>query len=105
MFDSVSIRGTVVIGEGEMDEVPMLYIGENLGNQRGLEVDVAVDPLERTALVAKGLNNALSVIAIANKGNLLHVPDMYMEKLAVGPTLAGKLSILQITGDAFASGF
>ncbi|MDB5055149.1 MAG: fbp [Bacilli bacterium] len=94
MFDSVSIRGTVVIGEGEMDEAPMLYIGEKLGNQQGLEVDVAVDPLEGTALVAKGLNNALSVIAIANKGNLLHAPDMYMEKLAVGPNLAGKLSIL-----------
>jgi fructose-1,6-bisphosphatase II len=94
MFDSVSIRGTVVIGEGEMDEAPMLYIGEKLGNQQGLEVDVAVDPLEGTALVAKGLNNALSVIAIANKGNLLHAPDMYMEKLAVGPALAGMLSIL-----------
>jgi fructose-1,6-bisphosphatase II len=94
MFDSVSIRGTVVIGEGEMDEAPMLYIGEKLGNQQGLEMDVAVDPLEGTALVAKGLNNALSVIAIANKGNLLHAPDMYMEKLAVGPALAGMLSIL-----------
>jgi fructose-1,6-bisphosphatase II len=94
MFDSVSIRGTVVIGEGEMDEAPMLYIGEKLGNQQGLEVDVAVDPLEGTALVANGLNNALSVIAIANKGNLLHAPDMYMQKLAVGPSLAGKLSIL-----------
>jgi fructose-1,6-bisphosphatase II len=94
MFDSVSIRGTVVIGEGEMDEAPMLYIGEKLGNQQGLEVDVAVDPLEGTALVAHGLNNALSVIAIANKGNLLHAPDMYMQKLAVGPSLVGKLSIL-----------
>ncbi|QGQ98250.1 class II fructose-bisphosphatase [Paenibacillus psychroresistens] len=94
MFDSVSITGTVVIGEGEMDEAPMLYIGEKLGNRQGPEVDVAVDPLEGTALVANGLNNALSVIAIANKGNLLHAPDMYMEKLAVGPALAGKLSLL-----------
>lgn len=94
MFDSVSITGTVVIGEGEMDEAPMLYIGEKLGNRQGPEVDVAVDPLEGTALVANGLNNALSVIAIANKGNLLHAPDMYMEKLAVGPTLAGMLSLL-----------
>jgi len=95
MFDSVSIRGTVVIGEGEMDEAPMLYIGEQVGNQDGPEVDVAVDPLEGTEIVAKGLNNALSVIAIANKGNLLHAPDMYMEKLAVGPKLKGKLSIEQ----------
>ncbi|NBD27784.1 class II fructose-bisphosphatase [Paenibacillus glycinis] len=94
MFDSVSIKGTVVIGEGEMDEAPMLYIGEKLGNQQGPEVDVAVDPLEGTTLVANGLNNALAVIAIANKGNLLHAPDMYMEKLAVGPALAGKLSLL-----------
>lgn len=93
MFDSVSIRGTVVIGEGEMDEAPMLYIGERVGSGNGPEVDVAVDPLEGTEIVAKGLNNALSVLAIAPKGQLLHAPDMYMEKLAVGPALAGKLSI------------
>jgi fructose-1,6-bisphosphatase II len=93
MFDSVSIRGTVVIGEGEMDEAPMLYIGELVGSLNGPEVDVAVDPLEGTEIVAKGLNNAMSVIAITNKGNLLHVPDMYMEKLAVGPGLVGKLKI------------
>ncbi|MFE5324281.1 class II fructose-bisphosphatase [Paenibacillus sp. NPDC056579] len=93
MFDSVSIQGTVVIGEGEMDEAPMLYIGEQVGNGQGPEVDVAVDPLEGTELVAKGLNNALAVIAIANKGCLLHAPDMYMEKLAVGPALAGKLQL------------
>lgn len=93
MFDSVSINGTVVIGEGEMDEAPMLYIGEKVGNTDSPEVDVAVDPLEGTAIVAKGLNNALSVIAVADKGNLLHAPDMYMEKLAVGPALVGKLSI------------
>ncbi|MFD2115556.1 class II fructose-bisphosphatase [Paenibacillus yanchengensis] len=93
MFDSVSIDGTVVIGEGEMDEAPMLYIGEKVGNTMGPEVDVAVDPLEGTEIVAKGLNNALSVIAVASKGQLLHAPDMYMEKLACGPALAGKLSI------------
>lgn len=93
MFDSVDIQGTVVIGEGEMDEAPMLYIGERVGNMEGPEVDVAVDPLEGTEIVAKGLNNALSVIAVAPKGNLLHAPDMYMEKLAVGPQLAGKLSM------------
>ncbi|WP_256757528.1 class II fructose-bisphosphatase [Cohnella sp. WQ 127256] len=93
MFDTVSIRGTVVIGEGEMDEAPMLYIGEQVGSMNGPEVDVAVDPLEGTEIVAKGLNNAMSVIAIAQKGNLLHAPDMYMEKLAVGPQLVGRLSI------------
>lgn len=93
MFDSVSIDGTVVIGEGEMDEAPMLYIGERVGNQRGPSVDVAVDPLEGTEVVACGLHNAQSVIAIADKGSLLHAPDIYMEKLACGPELAGKLSL------------
>ncbi|WP_028611865.1 class II fructose-bisphosphatase [Paenibacillus harenae] len=93
MFDSVSIHGTVVIGEGEMDEAPMLYIGEEVGSMNGPEVDVAVDPLEGTEIVAKGLNNAMSVIAVAGKGQLLHAPDMYMEKLAFGPALVGKLSI------------
>lgn len=93
MFDSVSIKGTVVIGEGEMDEAPMLYIGERVGSMNGPEVDVAVDPLEGTEIVAKGLNNALSVIAVAGKGQLLHAPDMYMEKLAYGPALTGRLSI------------
>jgi len=93
MLDSVSVRGTVVIGEGEMDEAPMLYIGEQVGSQQGPEVDVAVDPLEGTNIVAKGLNNAMSVIAVASKGELLHAPDMYMEKLAVGPQLAGKVKL------------
>jgi fructose-1,6-bisphosphatase II len=93
MLDSVSIKGTVVIGEGEMDEAPMLYIGEQVGSQNGPEVDVAVDPLEGTNIVAKGLNNAMSVIAVASKGQLLHAPDMYMEKLAVGPQLVGKVNL------------
>ncbi|MCD1260466.1 class II fructose-bisphosphatase [Paenibacillus athensensis] len=93
MFDSVSIKGRVVIGEGEMDEAPMLYIGEPVGNGDGPEVDVAVDPLEGTELVARGLNNALAVVAIAGKGRLLHAPDMYMEKLACGPLLKGRLSL------------
>lgn len=93
MFDTVSIRGTVVIGEGEMDEAPMLYIGEQVGSMNGPEVDVAVDPLEGTELVALGLNNALAVLAVAPKGQILHAPDMYMDKLAVGPALAGKLSL------------
>ncbi|WP_276352028.1 class II fructose-bisphosphatase [Cohnella caldifontis] len=93
MLDSVSVQGTVVIGEGEMDEAPMLYIGEQVGSGSGPEVDVAVDPLEGTNIVAKGLNNAMSVIAVASKGQLLHAPDMYMEKLAVGPQLAGKVKL------------
>ncbi|MDD2554404.1 MAG: class II fructose-bisphosphatase [Desulfotomaculaceae bacterium] len=93
MFDSVSINGAVVIGEGEMDEAPMLYIGEKLGHASSPEVDVAVDPLEGTDILAKGLPNAMSVIAIADKGNLLHAPDMYMAKLAVGPRAAGKVHL------------
>ncbi|MCM3703021.1 class II fructose-bisphosphatase [Paenibacillus macerans] len=94
MFDSVSIDGTVVIGEGEMDEAPMLYIGEKVGNGLGPTADVAVDPLEGTEVVAAGLSNAQAVIAVADKGSLLHAPDIYMEKLACGPELAGKLSIM-----------
>lgn len=92
-ISSVDMDGTVVIGEGEMDESPMLYIGEKVGNRRGPKIDVAVDPLEGTETVANGLNNAISVIAAAPQGNLLHAPDIYMAKLAVGPSLAGKLSL------------
>lgn len=91
-FDTVSISGTVVIGEGEMDEAPMLYIGEKVGGG-GLEVDIAVDPLEGTNLVAKGLPGSIAVIAIAPRGGLLHAPDMYMDKIAVGPEAAGKIDI------------
>lgn len=93
VFDTVPMQGTVVIGEGEMDEAPMLYIGEKLGLGYGPEVDIAVDPLEGTNIVAKGTWNALTVLAVADKGNLLHAPDMYMEKLAVGPKAAGKVDI------------
>lgn len=93
VFDTVPMRGTVVIGEGEMDEAPMLYIGEKLGTGDGPLVDVAVDPLEGTAIVAQGTWNALSVIAIADAGNLLHAPDMYMKKIAVGPEAVGKIDI------------
>jgi len=89
MFDSVHMNGTVVIGEGELDEAPMLYIGEKLGSGNGPDVDIAVDPLEGTNIVAKGHGNAMAVIAIADKGALLHAPDMYMEKLVVGPESAG----------------
>jgi fructose-1,6-bisphosphatase II len=91
-FDTVSIRGRVVIGEGEMDEAPMLYIGEEVG-AGGLEVDIAVDPLEGTNLIAKGLPGAIAVLAIAQRGGLLHAPDMYMDKIAVGPKAAGKINI------------
>ena len=81
----VEIRGTVVIGEGEMDEAPMLYIGEKVGTGEGPEVDIAVDPLEGTTICAKSMPNALAVLAIAERGGLLHAPDMYMNKIAVGP--------------------
>ncbi len=80
----LSIHGTVVIGEGEMDEAPMLYIGEKLG-AGGPEVDIAVDPLEGTTICAKSAPNALAVLAISEKGGLLHAPDMYMDKIAIGP--------------------
>ncbi|MFA5952363.1 MAG: class II fructose-bisphosphatase [Hyphomicrobium sp.] len=81
----VSVRGTVVIGEGEMDEAPMLYIGEKVGNGTGPEVDIAVDPLEGTTICAKAMPNALAVLAISERGGLLHAPDMYMNKIAIGP--------------------
>ncbi|MEW8986396.1 MAG: class II fructose-bisphosphatase, partial [Bacillus sp. (in: firmicutes)] len=92
-FNSIPMQGTVVIGEGEMDEAPMLYIGEKLGTGHGPGVDVAVDPLEGTNIVAAGSWNALAVIAIADEGNLLHAPDMYMDKIAVGPEAVGKVDI------------
>jgi fructose-1,6-bisphosphatase II / sedoheptulose-1,7-bisphosphatase len=85
-FDSVAISGTVVIGEGEMDEAPMLYIGEKVG-AGGPAMDIAVDPLEGTTLTAKGGPNALTVVALAEQGNFLHAPDIYMEKIAVGAGL------------------
>lgn len=93
MFNSIQMKGKVVIGEGEMDEAPMLYIGEHLGTCDGEEIDIAVDPLEGTNIVAAGSDNALAVIAVAEKGHLLHAPDMYMEKIAVGPEAAGKIDL------------
>ncbi|MBX9698008.1 MAG: class II fructose-bisphosphatase [Acetobacteraceae bacterium] len=88
-FDTVAITGTVVIGEGEMDEAPMLYIGEKVGLYAkaggGPEVDIAVDPLEGTSITAKGGPNAMAVVALAGRGGFLHAPDIYMEKLAIGP--------------------
>ncbi len=89
MFDTVDIRGRIVIGEGEMDEAPMLYIGEEVGTGIGPEVDVAVDPLEGTNLVAKGQPNSIAVLAVAPHGCLLHAPDMYMDKICVGPVGKG----------------
>ena len=93
VFDTIPMEGVVVIGEGEMDEAPMLYIGEELGTGDGPGVDVAVDPLEGTSIVAHGTWNALSVVAIADRGNLLHAPDMYMDKIEVGPAAVGKIDI------------
>ncbi len=81
----LDIKGVVVIGEGERDEAPMLYIGEEVGTGQGPEVDIALDPLEGTTLTAKDMPNALTVIAMAPRGTLLHAPDVYMEKLAIGP--------------------
>ncbi|MDO9712408.1 class II fructose-bisphosphatase [Paracraurococcus lichenis] len=85
-FDTVAISGTVVIGEGEMDEAPMLYIGEKIG-LGGPEVDIAVDPLEGTSITAKGGPNAIATVALAERGGFLHAPDIYMDKIAVGPGL------------------
>jgi len=92
-FDTVYIDGVVVIGEGEMDEAPMLYIGEKVGAGTPPQVDVAVDPLEGTNLVAKGLPNAISVLAVAPRNGLLHAPDIYMDKIAVGPRAAGRIHL------------
>lgn len=84
----LDIAGVVVIGEGERDEAPMLYIGEAVGSGRGPAVDIALDPLEGTTLTAKDMPNALTVIAMAPRGTLLHAPDVYMDKLAIGPGYA-----------------
>ena len=81
----LDIHGTVVIGEGERDEAPMLYIGEEVGNKRGPAVDIALDPLEGTTIAAKNLPNAIAVVAIAESGTLLNAPDVYMDKIAIGP--------------------
>ena len=104
VMDTVPIDGTIVIGEGERDEAPMLYIGEKVGlvNAKGIkslglvrfsEVDIAVDPLEGTNLCATGAPNAIAVLAASEKGGLLHAPDLYMEKLVVGPTSKDYVSL------------
>ena len=92
MFDTINISGTVVIGEGKLDDAPMLYIGEKVG-AGGEEVDIAVDPVDGTNLVAKGQPGSIAVIAVASKGCLLHAPDIYMEKIAVGPRAKGCIDI------------
>ncbi len=94
-FDALSIQGTVVIGEGERDEAPMLFIGEKVGRQDAADpgVDIALDPLEGTNLCAYGRPGAISVVALAEKGNLLNAPDTYMEKLAVGPRARGAIDL------------
>ncbi len=92
-FDAVPFSGTVVIGEGERDESPMLFVGERVGSGDGPELDMALDPLEGTAIVAQGRANAMSVVAIAEKGGILYVPDTYMEKIAVGPRAKGAVDL------------
>jgi fructose-1,6-bisphosphatase II / sedoheptulose-1,7-bisphosphatase len=90
-LNKIDMDGTIVIGEGEMDEAPMLYIGEKVGTQKGQQLDIALDPLEGTNFVAKNLPNAFSVLAVAEKGNLLAAPDTYMEKIAIGSDLPKNL--------------
>ncbi len=87
-LNKLDIQGTVVIGEGERDEAPMLYIGEEVGSGTGPAVDIALDPLEGTTITAKAMPNALTVISMAPRGTMLHAPDVYMDKLAVGPGYA-----------------
>ena len=90
-LNKIDMRGIVVIGEGEMDEAPMLYIGEKVGTKKGQKLDIAVDPLEGTNFVAKNLPNSFSVLAVSEKGNLFSAPDTYMEKIAIGSDLPANL--------------
>ncbi len=92
-FDSVLIDATIVIGEGERDEAPMLYIGEKVGGGNGPKIDIACDPLEGTSITARGGDNAMAVIAAAEDGNFLHAPDTYMQKMAVGPEARDAIDI------------
>ena len=92
-FNGMRFQGTVVIGEGERDEAPMLYIGEEVGTGKGPKIDIALDPLEGTNLCATGTANALAVIAAAEDGNFLHSPDTYMDKIATGPQAKGCIDI------------
>ena len=110
-LDDVDVNGTVVIGEGERDQAPMLFIDERVGTGRGPGVDIAVDPVEGTNLVARGVPNSLAVIAVSDRGGLLHAPDTYLEKLIVGPPAADKVNLdypvranLQIIADSLNRG-
>jgi fructose-1,6-bisphosphatase II / sedoheptulose-1,7-bisphosphatase len=96
-LNMLDIAGTIVIGEGERDEAPMLYIGEEVGTGTGPAVDIALDPLEGTTLTAKDMPNALTVIAMGPKGSMLHAPDVYMDKLAIGPGYAKDLVTLDMS--------
>lgn len=98
-LNSISFAGTVQIGEGERDEAPMLFIGEEVGAGGDIKLDLALDPLEGTTICAKGGPNALSVIAIAEQGSFLHAPDVYMEKLAVGKDAKGSIDITKSATD------
>jgi fructose-1,6-bisphosphatase II len=98
-FDKIAFDGTIVIGEGERDEAPMLYIGEKVGQNQGPKIDIACDPLEGTSITAKGGNEALAVIAAAEAGNFLHAPDTYMDKIAVGPGARGSIDIRRAPTD------
>ncbi len=99
-LNKLDIKGVVVIGEGERDEAPMLYIGEEVGSGTGPDVDIALDPLEGTTLTAKDMPNALTVIAMGPRGSMLHAPDVYMEKLAIGPGFPeGIVSLDQTPGE------
>jgi len=91
VLNKIEMRSTIVIGEGEMDEAPMLHIGEKVGTNSGPELDIAVDPLEGTTFTSKGLPNAFSVLAVAEKGNLLSAPDTYMEKIIIGTNMPKNL--------------
>jgi fructose-1,6-bisphosphatase II len=93
MLNRVDIDGRIVIGEGEIDEAPMLYIGEQVGTGQGDAVDIAVDPIEGTRMTAMGQSNALAVLAVGDRGTFLHAPDMYMEKLVVGPEARGSIDL------------
>ena len=97
-FNEVDFQGRVVIGEGERDEAPMLYIGEEVGTGKGAEIDIALDPLEGTTLTAKAMANALAVLAIAPRGGLLYAPDTYMDKIAVGPGYPEGIESLRSVG-------
>jgi len=92
-FNSIEFDGLVAIGEGEMDEAPMLYIGEKIGTGEGPRIEIACDPLEGTSITATGRSEAIAVIAAAESGGFLHAPDMYMEKIAVGPEACGSIDI------------